>query len=113
MRSKSVIDKAIRDSLIDFNSVNDEEDDIGDVDESLHDLGSSDEYENVQVSSPFHISIAKRVQRSQSDVRISDKVNPLYCKKMEEYLMKYYIPFAPLWTGMLLGICYRVLFYFC
>lgn len=59
MNSKTILDKAIRDSLIDLNYI-DEEDSIDDLDESFNDLGSSDVYEDVQLSSPFHTSIAKR-----------------------------------------------------
>ena len=101
LNSKATLDKAIRDSIIDFSYL--DEDLTDDVDESIDDFRMTDVYDDVQKSSPFHMSVVKRVQYKQTDVKVNDKANPLFCKKMEEYILKYYVPFAHLWTGMLLG----------
>ena len=101
LNSKATLDKAIRDSIIDFSYL--DEDLTDDVDESIDDFRTTDVYGDVQKYSPFHMSVVKRVQYKQTDVKVNDKANPLFCKKMEEYILKYYVPFTPLWTGMLLG----------
>ena len=90
--SHGIIQQAINSTQLNFKECIEVEDD-GTLEEAVE---SFELLDALQFVSPFSSTIRKRLLSGLTDVERNEDTNPFFCEPMQQYLLKFYMPFAPI-----------------